>query len=57
MDVSTDAYTCPAWPSADGIDQAHPTILNSPTHDLANPFPPVFDDSDASSVSPYLRRF
>ena len=50
-DVSTSAYTCPAWPSADGLDQAHPMILNSPTHDLANPFPSAFEDSEASHIS------
>ena len=55
-DASTSAYTCPAWPSADGLDQAHPMILNSPTHDLANPFPSAFEDSEASYVSLCPRR-
>jgi len=55
-DASTSAYTCPAWPSADGLDQAHPMILNSPTHDLANPFPSAFEDSEVNYVFLSLRR-
>ena len=45
--VNAGAYTCP-WPPADGLDQAHPMIFNSPTHDLANPFPFTFEDSEVS---------
>lgn len=50
-EVTTSAYTCPARPPVDSLDQAHPTILNSPTHDLTNPFPFTFEDSGVSYVS------
>jgi hypothetical protein len=47
-EADTGAYTRPAWPSPDGFDKAHPMILNSPTHDLANPLRFTFDDSEVS---------
>lgn len=55
-EVTTSAYTCPARLLADGCDQAHPMILNSPTHDLTNPFPFTFEDSGVSYVSICFRR-
>lgn len=51
--VSTGAYTGPVWSSIYSL-QVHPVVLNSPTHDLTNPFPFTFGDSEASDVFPYL---
>ena len=46
------AYVGHGWPSINSLHQAHPVILNSPTHDLANPFPFTFEDPEASDVFP-----
>ena len=54
--VATGAYTYPARPPADSSDRAHPMILNSPTHDLTNPFPFTFEDSGVSYVPICLYR-
>jgi len=48
--VSTGAYTYPVEPLADGLDQAHSTILDSPTHDLTNPFPFTFEDPEVKYI-------
>lgn len=45
-EVDEGAYTCSTLSSADARDQVDPTILNSPTHDLENPFCFTFDDSE-----------
>lgn len=49
-EVNIDAYTRSARPSPDVLDQVNSTILNSPTHDLANPFRFTFDDTEVSHV-------